>query len=156
MLVWPWYQVLQQITLWRRKRPVRSGPLHSFPQFPHPSFLPREGRLPLLFSSCLQPFWLNYPPACFRARCLFQKTMNRLACVQILTPGWERDLEPRRRQGATTDPHDSPRRCRAPAQVSHLTLTAILPSTRFSLSTGEEVEDRGVREVAPFTQSHTA
>lgn len=44
VLVWPWCQVLQQTTLWRRKRPMRSGPLQPFPQFPHPSVSPSKTR----------------------------------------------------------------------------------------------------------------
>lgn len=46
VLVWPWSQVLQQKTLWRRKKPhetpLHSAPLHSFPPIPS-LFLPPKG-----------------------------------------------------------------------------------------------------------------
>lgn len=79
-----------------KKETHECGPLHAFPQFPQPSCLLREAMLLLLLSSCLQPFRFKSTQTCL-------KTMDRLAWVQTLPPGWERDLELSGRQGMTPE-----------------------------------------------------
>lgn len=138
MLVWPWSRVLQQKALWRRKK-CHEIPLHLLPspKLPHPSFIPRESVLPLLFSGCFQPFGLNHTqrpgsrPNVFFGRQWMDQPGPDAHTWMRKNLGTERTWK--RGESMITSQHDSSRPSRELFQgLPHFILIAILPGIKFS------------------------
>lgn len=91
VLVWPWSQVLQQKTLWRKKKchemPLHFDSLYSFPQI-SPPFLPPKGECaPPALSQLLPALQVkSHPKTRLRDRHIFGRITDGLFRVQGLTP----------------------------------------------------------------------
>lgn len=91
VLVWPWSQVLQQKTLWRKKKchemSLHFDSLYSFPQISPPFFPPKgECAPPALFQLHPALQVKSQPKMRLRDRHIFGRIIDGLFRVQVLTP----------------------------------------------------------------------